>query len=164
MNTATRIEKMLSVVDDDNNLHTIQELRKMVSTDIVIRKDELGEESRRTPILHDKYLKMYLDELNELRRMERGMKLLLKKKTEYYLGKSDPEVYKKAPFDLKVRPIKSDLNLYLDADPDMQQAQTLVDLQDVKVKYLRDTLNQINQRGFQIRDNLEWNKFSNGIV
>lgn len=142
----------------------LDELYAMVGPDIVIRKDELGEESRRTPLIHDKYLKLYLEELNELRRMERGMKLLVKKKTEYYLGKSDPEVYREKPFDLKVKPIKSDLNLYLESDLDMQTAQELVDKQDIKVKYLKNTLDSINQRGFQIKANIEWLQFSHGIV
>ncbi len=141
-----------------------EEFYSMVAQDTNLRKDELGDESLRTHKIHDKYLKLYLEHLNELRRMERGFKILLKKKTEYYLGKADPEIYKEKPFDLKVKPIKSDLNLYLDADEEMQAAQTVIDQQDILVKYLKDTVSSINQRGFQIRDAIEWQKFSNGVV
>lgn len=142
----------------------IDELYEMVPDDLKIRKDILGDESARTHQIHDKYLKYYLSELNILRRMERGQKILIKNKTLYYLGKADPDEYKKNPFDLKVRPIKSDLAMWLEADYDLQEAQELIDAQDIKVKYLKETLNQINQRGFQIRDSIEWSKFSNGIV
>jgi Recombination, repair and ssDNA binding protein UvsY len=150
-------------LDDVSGLHTYEELCSMASVDIVIKKSEIDSESERTAKLHDKYIRLYLDELHELRRMERGMKLLLKKKTEYYLGKADPEVYKEKPFDLRVKPIKTDLKLYLDADPDMQAAQEIVDLQQRKVDYLKEKLGQINQRGFQINAINEWNKFSHGI-
>ena len=145
-------------------LHTIAELRAMRSADVVLHKDELGNETVRTSQIHHKYLNLYQDEKHELQRMQRGMKILLKKKTEYYLGKADPEVYKEKPFDLKVRPIKSDLNLYLDADPDMQKAQEQVDIQEMKVTFLWETIAQINKRGYEIKAMNEWNKFSNGIV
>jgi len=141
----------------------IHELRSMVSQDIPLRQDRLDAESIRIPALHDKYLTLYLDELGELRRMERAFKLVLKQKTEYYLGKADPDTYKDKPFDLKVRPIKSDLSLYLDADEDLQRLQEIMSQQDLKVKYLDSTLKNIHQRSYQIHGALEWAKFQNGL-
>src|ERR1039458_136602 len=137
----------------------LEEYHAMVPQDLAIRKDQLNDESARTYQIHDKFFKYWQHELNELRRMSRGMNSLVKKKTEYYLGKSDPEVYKEKPFNLKIKPIKSDLNLYLNADPDIQRAQEIIDVQETKVTYLRETLNQINRRGYEIREIREDNQF-----
>ena len=134
-----------------------------VRNDLKFDNDGLDKMSAETWRLHDKYLRLYLKELNSLRAMERSVKILLKYKTEYYLGKASPEVYKKDPFDLKVKPIKADLNMYLDADADLQQAQEKIDDQDILVKYLKETLTQINQRGFQVRDAIEWQRFQVGL-
>ena len=82
------------------------ELYSMADKDLELDKSQLDDESTRTSKIHGKYIQFYLDELNCLRRMERQMKIIIKEKTQYYLGKSEPDVYKEKPFDLESQAYK----------------------------------------------------------
>ena len=80
----------------------MQELFDEVDKDIkIIDKERLEEESLRTPLLHHKYLKMMTTFSLEYAKLEARYDVMIKDKTHFYLGKSDPEVYSETPFDLK---------------------------------------------------------------
>ena len=50
---------------------------------------------------------------------------LKREKWEYYTGKSDPQVYKDKPFDLKI--LKTDIDKYLEADEDLIKSKQKLD-------------------------------------
>jgi hypothetical protein len=141
---------------------TKSQYRQMVSVDVLpIRQDDLGNENSQVGYLYGKYLNFYSDEKTKLKALERAFKILWHQKTLYYLGKADPEVYKEKPFDLKVRPIKNELQQYLEADPEIQAAQAALDEQDILVDYLHDVLKGITDRGFRLKQMMDWLWFTN---
>jgi len=141
-----------------------QDIYDMVARDMPqIRRDRTDWEDSRLHVLLDKYSKLYSAEKLELERMKRGMKPLLKAKSEYYLGKASPEVYKEKPFDLKVKAIKSELSLYLDADEEMMEAAELICQQEEKVGYLERLLRDISNRGWRIKNIVAAQQFKHGL-
>lgn len=142
---------------------TLKQYQLIAPADLVYNKGDLDDESAKTAQIHNKYLCFYLDETTKLETLNRAFNVLCHELKNYYLGKADPAVYKEKPFDIKVRPIKSEVDQWLQADPDFQTADVTIKEQEKVVKYLNDTLKQINQRGYEIRAMIDWIRFKNGL-
>jgi len=141
---------------------TLDELQAEADKDLVIDDTELDTESLRTPILHNKYLQYYNKFNLLLKKSQWEEKTLQREKWEYYTGKSDPEVYKEKPFDLKV--LKNDVHIYINSDEDIQKIQAKIIYQEAIVNYLEQILRMINNRSFTIKNAIEWRRFTSGAV
>ena len=142
---------------------TLKYYQSIVPKDLSYDKSDLDGESAKTAQLHNKYLCFYLDETTKLETLNRAFNVLRHEQSNYYLGKAAPEVYKAKPFDIKVRPIKSEVEQWLQADPEIMAADVAIKEQEKVVKYLNDQLKQINQRGYEIRAMIDWVRFKNGL-
>ena len=97
------------------------------ANDNQIHETHLDESSRKTPILHSKYLEKLANAKLLLKKAEFSQKTLLKEKWLYYNGKMDQEQIEKMgwdpdPFDgLKV--LKGEMDYYYDADPEIQKSE-----------------------------------------
>jgi hypothetical protein len=152
-----------TVLKGRENVMTLRQYQTIVPKDLSFDKSNLDCESERTAQIHNKYLIFYLDETTRLETLHRAFDILWHERSKYYLGKADPEVYKEKPFDIKVRPIKSEVEQWLKADAEIQAADTEIKDQEKVVKYLNDQLKQINQRGYEIRAMIDWLRFKNGL-
>jgi len=141
---------------------TLEELQEQVDKDLKINDTELDLESLKTPQLHNKYLKHYNNFKLLLTRAESDYKILKRVKWEYYTGKASPEVYKQKPFNLKI--MKSDIDKYLESDEDLIKAKQKIDYLETVVNYLDRTLKIIGGRDWQIRNSIEWRKFTSGAI
>ena len=141
---------------------TLEELQAEADKDLVIDDTELDTESLKTPILHNKYLQYYNKFNLLLKKSQWEEKTLQREKWEYYTGKSDPEVYKEKPFDLKV--LKNDVPIYINADEDIQKIQAKIIYQEAIVNYLEQILRMINNRSFTIKNAIEWRRFTSGAL
>lgn len=141
---------------------TLEELQELVDKDLKINESELDLESLKTPQLHNKYLKHYNNFKLLLTRAESDYKILKRVKWEYYTGKASPEVYKQKPFNLKI--MKSDLDKYLDSDEDLIKSKQKIEYLETVVNYLDRTLKIISGRDWQIRNSIEWRKFTSGAI
>ena len=141
---------------------TLEELQSQADKDLVIDDTELDTESLKTPILHNKYLQYYNKFNLLLKKSQWEERTLQREKWEYYTGKSDPEVYKEKPFDLKV--LKNDVHIYINADEDIQKIQAKIIYQEAIVNYLEQILRMINNRSFTIKNAIEWRRFTSGAV
>ena len=141
---------------------TLEELQSQADKDLVIDDTELDTESLKTPILHNKYLQYYNKFNLLLKKSQWEEKTLQREKWEYYTGKSDPEVYKEKPFDLKV--LKNDVHIYINSDEDIQKIQAKIIYQEAIVNYLEQILRMINNRSFTIKNAIEWRRFTSGAV
>lgn len=143
----------------------LEKLREVVEQDIGIDKTELGDESARIPQLHNKYLNFFHDERLILQKMSSSYKLLRKNKWEWMTGKMSQEqlaALNWEPFQTRI--MRQDLQLYMDADPHLNEAESKLALQQEKVEYLESILKGINQRHWVIRNAIEWRKFTQGVV
>tara|TARA_E500000178_G_scaffold226618_1_gene223464 strand:+ start:427 stop:855 length:429 start_codon:yes stop_codon:yes gene_type:complete len=141
---------------------TLEELQELVDKDLKINESELDLESLKTPQLHNKYLKHYNNFKLLMTRAESDYKILKRVKWEYYTGKASPEVYKQKPFNLKI--MKSDLDKYLDSDEDLIKSKQKIEYLETVVNYLDRTLKIISGRDWQIRNSIEWRKFTSGAI
>lgn len=141
---------------------TLEELQEQVDKDLKINETELDLESLKTPQLHNKYLKHYNNFKLLMTRAESDYKILKRVKWEYYTGKASPDVYKQKPFNLKI--MKSDIDKYLESDEDLIKAKQKIDYLETVVNYLDRTLKIIGGRDWQIRNSIEWRKFTSGAI
>ena len=138
----------------------LDEIQSLWDEDSKIDADDLHSESTNVPSLHAKYYRI-LNNLLLLKKMEENkFKQLKKDKWQYYTGKSDPEVYIEKPFDHKV--LRQDVDKYMDADPDLIKILSKIDYYQVMISYLDSILKTINNRTYQIKNAIEWQKFIRG--
>jgi len=140
----------------------IEQLQEQVDKDLKINDTELDLESLKTPQLHNKYMKHLTKFKLMLSRAESEYNTLKRDKWEYYTGKSPAEVYAKKPFDLKI--LKTDIDKYLEADEDLQKQKQKVDYLNTTVDFLDRTIRQIGNRGFTIKNAIDWRKFTSGAI
>ena len=79
----------------------------------------------------------------------------------YYSGKAEPEVYEKEPFPYKVRE-KDAIQRYLDSDQRLSDAELKVEYYNTMIDYLESIIKTIQNRTFQIKNAIEWQKFIRG--
>ena len=140
----------------------IEQLQEQVDKDLKINDTELDLESLKTPQLHNKYMKHLTKFKLMLSRAESEYNTLKREKWEYYTGKAPAEVYAEKPFDLKI--LKTDIDKYLDSDIDLQKQKQKVDYLNTTVDFLDRTIRQIGNRGFTIKNAIDWRKFTSGAI
>ena len=139
---------------------TLEELQESVNKDFKLDDTELDRESVNIPLLHNKYL-IHFNKFNLLRKKaDQDHKTLIREKWEYYTGKADPSVYQEKPFNLKV--LRQDVDKFIDADDNVIKARQKIEYIKQICKFCEDTLKQINNRTFQIKNAIEWKKFTGG--
>lgn len=141
---------------------TLDDVQHEWTIDSKIDPELLDEESIKIPQLHSKYLK-YLSDVKLLKiKKEMEYRVLLREKFEYYTGKADEEVYKEKPFDLKI--LKQDLSLYMESDTDIQALLARINYYEEIMFFLDKVLHCLNNRGFQIKNSIDWQKFMQGSI
>lgn len=125
-----------------------------------IDETNLAKESLETPKMYGKLLRIRTNESMLLQRYRFQLKKLYQDKRDYYLGRADPEVYKAKPFDLKI--LKSEVDSYIEADDEIQDLTLKIEVQTEKLNYLDNALKQVANRGFTIRNALDFQKMMNG--
>jgi len=139
---------------------TLENIKSQWAEDSVIDRELLDEESLKIPQLHSKYLN-YLSDVKLLKiKKEQEYKTLIRDKFEYYTGRADAEIYQQKPFDLKI--LKQDLALYMDSDTEIQLLQTRINYYEEIIYFLEKVLSCINNRGFQIKNSIDWQRFMQG--
>jgi len=141
---------------------TLDELQKQAEKDLKIDDLELGDESLKSASLHQKYLNIY-NNFRQLHLMAEGQYNVLKRqKWEYYGGKSSPEVYRDKPFDHKI--LKQDIPLYLESDEELIKQKQKVEYHKICMDSCERILKQIQGRGWDIKNAIEWRKFVDGSI
>ena len=142
----------------------IQDIYESWEQDSVFERDQLSEESIKIPQLHSKYMKILSQERMKGKAVTHVYKQLYKIKHEYYRGDLDMETlqaYGWEPFNLKV--LRQDLEMYIDQDDDIIDARQKMEIQKEKVSLVEGIIQQINTRGFQIKNVIDWEKFKAGL-
>ena len=140
----------------------LEQLQEQVDKDLKINDTELDLESLKTPQLHNQYMKHLTKYKLMLSRAETEYNVLKREKWEYYTGKADASVYAQKPFDLKI--LRTDIDKYLDSDEDLQKQKQKVDYLSTTVDFLDRTIRQIGNRGFTIKNAIDWRKFTSGAI
>ena len=141
------------------DLDTIQE---MWEKDAKIDRDNLHDESLNIPSLHAKYFQIYNTIFLLRKKAEQQRKNIRHERYEYFSGKADPDVYIQNPFPKKIRD-KDTMTKYLDADEKLSNASLKIEYYDTMLVYLESILKVIQNRTYQIKNAIEWNKFQAGF-
>ena len=140
----------------------LEKFQDMWRVDSVIDGDLYCEESTKIPQLHMKYMEYHSTFSLMKKERELEMKRLVKEKWLYYKGKAPSAVYKEMPFDFKLT-TKEEISMFIEADEDICKLQYKIDYIEQVLLYLDSILRMINNRNFQIKNAIEWEKFKNGF-
>ena len=95
------------------------------------------------------------------KKAEQQRKNIRHERYEYYSGKADPDVYLENPFPKKVRD-KDAMQKYLDADEKLSQVNLKIDYYETMLNYIESILKQVSNRTYQIKNAIEWQRFTAG--
>lgn len=147
-----------------NNLEQILEMWKK---DSVIEELNLDSVSRDSAKLHSKYLEILSVNRLRVKKFDMDFKILLKNKWLWYNGKLT-----KAEMDelgwgydpLKgLTVLKSDMDRFYDADPEIQAAQAHIDFLKEQNDTLKEIIDMIKWRHQSIKNAIDWAKFTSGM-
>ena len=141
----------------------LEELQREAKQDLNITDQErLDQESYKNQNIKSKWLdhRTKYDQLLIMRRADHQK--LYRDKWEYYGGKSDAKVYAAKPFDIKV--LKNDLQMYIQSDEDILELQGKISYYESIIKYIDGVIKSIDNRGWDIKNAIEWKKFEAGMM
>ncbi len=146
------------------NLESILEMWKK---DAEIDEVQLDEASRDSAKLHSKYLDLYSVAKIKQKDLELKFKVILRDKFKHYNGKlSQEEIDHKGweydPLD-GLTVLKGDLDKWYDADEVIQDHQRKMAYNGEVVNTLKEILDNIKWRHQNIKNMIEWRKFTSGI-
>jgi len=138
----------------------LDEIQSSWAEDSKLDPDNLHNESIKIPSLHSKYYNIY-NNIVLLKKMEENKyKILKKKKWLYYSGKAEPDVYKENPFDHKV--LKPDIDKYMDADEEIMRLVSKIEYYQTMLSFIDSILKTILNRTYQIKNAIEFMRFTAG--
>lgn len=141
----------------------LEEILNSWDADTEIDRTEIGEEARKIPKLHSKYLRIRTTENLKLMQLQGQLKELRLAKHEFYtLGptKETRELGWEMP--AKGIILKGDLPLYMDADKDMVKMNLKVAYQAEIVAALDMILKAIQGRNWELGRMIDWQKLIMG--
>jgi len=140
----------------------LDSIQSMWQSDSKIDPDNLHTESLNIPALHAKYYEMYNTVMLLRKKAEQQRKNIRHERYEYFAGKADPEVYIQNPFPKKIRD-KDTMQKYLDADEKLSNCSLKIDYYDTMLNYLEEILKQVSNRTYQIKNSIDFMRFSSGL-
>jgi hypothetical protein len=140
----------------------LENIQEMWVKDSIMDPDNLHDESLKIPALHAKYHELYNNIILLKKKAEQQRKNIRHERYEYFSGKADPDVYVKNPFLKKIRD-KDTMQKYLDADEKLSAVSLKLDYYDTMINYIEDILKQIHQRNYQIKNAIEFMRFTAGL-
>ena len=142
----------------------LEEIQELWNRDREIDISELATESIRIPQIHDKYLKIYVDEKIKLRKLQLNLAKISKMKSDYYSGRMSQEELDRLEWQpLLVKVLKGEVNSYVESDDDIIKLKETIALMEEKINYIDSVIRMINNRGFQIKSAIDWIKYKDGI-
>jgi hypothetical protein len=115
------------------------------------------------PKLHHKYMQILSNERLQLRKLESDYKQLYHLKFEYFMGTLDRETLEERGWKPNPRAIlKSDIPMHIDSDQDIINLTLKISYQKEKSTVLESIIKIISERGWQVRNYIDWQRFKNG--
>jgi len=139
----------------------IEKIMEMVDDDLKYDQNNLDTESLKSPLLHNKYLKLLAGEILLFKRLEQEKKRMYMKKYNYYMGRGDPDDYENWP-DYEIG--KAEIKIYIESDAEYQEIEFKMQIEKEKIEYLEKIIKTISSRNWDIRNAIEWQKFQNGVI
>ena len=140
----------------------LDELKLQVERDLKVDDEHLDTESLKNQEIKAKYLDIKSKYELLLFKAKGDYKRIYRDKWEYYGGKADAKVYVSKPFDIKV--LKTDLSVYITSDEDVIDAENKIGYLETVVDYIKGVIKSVDNRGWDIKNAIEWKKFEAGVT
>ena len=141
------------------NLDQIQE---MWDKDSKMDMDNLHDESLKIPQLHQKYFTLYTTIKLLHKKAEDTYHKVRLERYNYYSGRASAETYVEEPIGYKVRD-KESMTMHMCADEKVSKARLKVEYNEVMLEYLEDVLKMIHNRGYQVKNAVDYLRFQAGM-
>lgn len=143
---------------------TVETVMQEWEVDCVIDREHLTTESLKTPKLHAKYLGMLMACKSKLIKLDNDYSDTKLLKFRYYRGEMSKDELDALGWTQYqgLKPLKSDMESFLDGDKDLLKIRQRTDYYTNMVYQLESILKQISSRDWQIRNALENQKFLAG--
>lgn len=143
---------------------TLNELQEMWKEDCKIDELNLGQESTRIPELHSKYLNHLTTLRLQCRRAQSDLFSMRRLKWKYYRGELDQKELNDLGWDqyLGNAPLNNQMNDFLDTDEDVIKLTDKLEYLNTCMSLCEGAMKSINSRSFDIKNAIEWTKFTNG--
>ena len=142
----------------------IDSLMEEWSKDAPIDETEPGRELAKIPSLHAKYLRIMTHHNLIVKKQMYEYHKMRKIKWEYYNGDlnnpEDLEQYGLDPNPKKI--LRADIPTYLDSDKELNDILLKKVMHEEIVDFCKSVLKELNNRTFQIRSFIDWEKFTGG--
>jgi hypothetical protein len=137
------------------------------ATDSKMNRSELDAESLRTSQHHSKYLQILTAVKRRLAKQKQARLDLLAIKSLYYAGKlgkaqMDAQGWPYDPWSGGVKPLKSDVGLWLEADSDLSAMKADITETEILHDACMDIMNSLNWRHQSIGNAIRWIQFTTG--
>lgn len=144
----------------------LTELQESWKKDCVIDETNLGRAAARTPELHAKYLNLLTNARLQVRKAEGDYLRLRRVKYRYFRGELTREELESLgwPQYQGVKPIKNEMDEFLSTDEDLLTSQDKLEYLRAILLQLEAILKSLNSRTWDIKNSIEWTKFTNGIM
>ena len=147
---------------------TLEQILEEWKKDCQIDNMELDTSSRETPKLHAKYVELLSMSKLQKHRKEMEFKKLLKDKFMWYNGKMDKQTmddkgWEYDPFDGLTKPLKSDMDYFYEADPQIQALQSQIEYWKTVIDTLSEIVSNITWRHQTINNMIKWRQFTSGV-
>lgn len=139
----------------------LEEIEEEIAQDSIIDINALSTESLKIPVLASKYRRYYIIESKILIQAQTRLTELEQALFNYYNGDGTDEQYKQRP--LNKIPLKGNIDKCIKSDKMYLELYEKVKNQELKVYAVNDFMKSLNQRSFDIRNAVEWEKMKNGL-
>jgi hypothetical protein len=89
---------------------------------------------------------------------------MYKLKHQYYQGILSKEELDQYGWDVQaLKILKVDIPVYLESDDDLQIIKVKIEMIEYKIEMLENIIKTLNNRGYLIKNAIEWSKFQHGL-
>jgi hypothetical protein len=144
----------------------LSDLQESWAEDCKINEMNLGHESARTPNLHAKYLNYLSSTRLNLRKAESDYLNCRRMKYKYYRGEMTKQELEDEGWEQWQgnKPLKNEMDEFLTVDSDLILLQDKVEYFKTVLYQLEQIIRSLNSRTWDIKNAIEWNKFTNGMM
>ena len=144
----------------------LTEIQEMWSKDSKINDLDLGKSSTQTAELHAKYLNLLTNSKLQLRKYEADYLRLRRTKFKYYRGEMTREELEEYGWDQfqGIKPLKNEMDEIINCDEDIIKSVDKVEYIKAVLYQLEQIIRSLNGRAWEIKNAIEWTKFTNGLM
>jgi hypothetical protein len=142
----------------------LSDIQSMWAEDARIDETNLSASSLNIPNLHAKYLALLSNTKLSLRKAESDYFRLRKKKYRYYRGEMSKQELLDEGWEqwLGAKPLKNEMDEFLSTDDDLLLLQDKVEYFKTVIFHLEQIMKSLNSRTWDIKNSIEFMKWSQG--